>query len=418
MSKKTNPNVAIVFDDLTEFFVMQDAINDMQKSKIPVDIIVPYDSGYNGLAEHTIKKIKELGYSPINDAPKNKVYQVLLTPYPQLDIVKRLSFIYHIRYPYGAATTKPNPVFLPSWKLDYDAILSFNTNETEFLTAYGAECFALPYWNYYSFKKDTSKKPKKTLLILPTFGSSSSCVDGFTKSNIDSIKKQFHIIAKAHHATHFNPNEKQSFDKLKAIADEFYDSDTQVASLFKKADLVLSDNSGAIFEAICTETPVVLFTKTPNEKHLGPINTLQYNLIQDKIIPIASNPRDLLPVLLSAQSYAKKQLSAKKELFLPVKKDSVHQFTILIYNYLNKTPDTDYRKYLHDLMLKERDSYIQQINSLENSILRQQEENEKLKTIIDKQNQSIQDIYNSTSWKITRPLRNSIKFLKRKEKNE
>ena len=113
MSSKNN-NVAIVFDDLTEFFVMRSAIDNLVKQKIPVDIIVPYDSGYNGLAEHTFDSIKKLGYSPIKDAVKNKTYKVLLTPYPCLEIINRLKFIYHLRYPYSAISAKPNPTYQSS----------------------------------------------------------------------------------------------------------------------------------------------------------------------------------------------------------------------------------------------------------------------------------------------------------------
>ena len=61
MKAKSNNNIAVVCDDLTEFFVIQGAIDELTKLKIPVDIIIPYDSGYNGLAEHTLKEIKKAG---------------------------------------------------------------------------------------------------------------------------------------------------------------------------------------------------------------------------------------------------------------------------------------------------------------------------------------------------------------------
>ena len=77
MTKTAANNIAIVCDDLTEFFVIKDVIDALKKKKLPVDVIIPFDSGYNGLAEHTLKKAKELGYSPLSDAPKNKVYKVL-----------------------------------------------------------------------------------------------------------------------------------------------------------------------------------------------------------------------------------------------------------------------------------------------------------------------------------------------------
>ena len=270
-----NSNIAIVFDDLTEFFVMRPAIDELKKQNLKVDIIVPYDSGYNGLAEHTIQTIKEADYSPLKDAPKNKTYQILLTPYPNLEVIKRTKFHYHFRYPYGAASTKPDPVFSIDWKIDYDVIFSFNTSETSFLNAYGAKCYTLPYWVYKNFHKKPHNSQKPTLLFLPTFGSDISCVQHLTTSAINDIKKHYTVIAKSHHATQYHTDNQSDYKKLQTFADVFYDSNTPIATLFEKADLTLSDNSGAIFESIYTGTPVALFTKDLNKRHLDKVNTIQ-----------------------------------------------------------------------------------------------------------------------------------------------
>ena len=409
-----NKNIAIIFDDLTEFFVMRDAIDDMYKEKIPVDIIVPYDSGYNGLAEYTYNKIKESGYSPLKDAPKNKTYKILLTPYPGLNIVQRMKYIYHIRYPYGAATTKPNPVFLPEWKIDYDAIFSFNTDETTFLNAYGASCYTLPNWNFYKFKKTTSNLSKPRLLVLPTFGLSSGCLDGFTNATIKEIKKHFYIIAKSHHATHFKKDEKNAYNKLKKLADEFHDSDIPVIELLKNAEVVLSDNSGAIFEAVCAEIPVALFSKDLNIGHLESIDTLQYSLTQEGLFPYTNKPNELLSILLSTKKYYKKQLSLKNRLFLPINQQSIKVHTSIIKEYIEKNSEQDYRKVLHDLALKERTARIQQIQNLENKQADLLNQITLLQKSVSELNQAIQNIYSSTSWKITKPLR-KIKEPKRKE---
>ena len=68
-------DVAIIFDDLTEYFVMRPAIDDMVKNKISVDIIVPKDSGYDNLAAHTKKKIKEDGYKVMDNCDKKTQYK-------------------------------------------------------------------------------------------------------------------------------------------------------------------------------------------------------------------------------------------------------------------------------------------------------------------------------------------------------
>ena len=155
MSTKTITTnyLAFIFDDLTEFYATRELIDKLKRKKIPTDIIIPFDSGYNGLAKHTYTKIKDLGYNPLNDVPKNKIYKVLLTPYPELDIIQRTNFIYHIRMPYSTISAKPNPTYNIASKINYDAIICFNNYEPAFLNCYGAECYSVPYWKYSNFNK-------------------------------------------------------------------------------------------------------------------------------------------------------------------------------------------------------------------------------------------------------------------------
>ncbi|MBQ3320870.1 hypothetical protein IJG71_01945 [Candidatus Saccharibacteria bacterium] len=398
MSANKNNNIAIIFDDLTEFFVMRSAIDDMKKEKINVDIIVPYDSGYNGLPEHTFKEIDRLGYHPLKDAPKNKEYKILLTPYPSLNIVNRTKFIYHLKYSYGPMSSKPNPVFLPEWKIDYDGIFSFNIYEPKFLEAYGTKYHIMPYWKFSNFKKKTTKSKKPNLLFLPTFGKDISSIQLFTKGAIAEIKKHYHVISKAHHATHFNSDEDNSLSVLKELSDEFYDSSTSIVKLLETADIVLSDNSGAIFESIYADIPVALFCKNLNQRKLGRINTLQYELAQQDIIPYTNRAEEILPILKSIKQYSKKQKDIKKQLFPNFKHNSPKEFTKVIKEYLDIDEDKDYRKAIHDLMIDERKDYKETIRNHEAKI-------DELEKRLENQSSTIENLLNSTSWKITKPLR-------------
>lgn len=395
--KKTDHNLAIVFDDLTEFFVMQPAINAMEKTNIKVDIIVPYDSGYNHLAEYTFKKIKSLGYSPLKDAPNNVRYKILLTPYPGLDIVKRLNYVYHIRYPYGAFSAKPNPTYLPECKIDYDAIFSFNKYET-FLNAYGPIIYPLPYWRYHNFKRQATNNKKPTLLLLPTFGTDVSFIKHFTTKTMEDIKQHFHIIAKAHHAVHFGIDGEESLEILENLSDEFYDSSVAIDTLLSKANVVLSDNSGAIFEAICAGVPIAIFTDDPNARHLNKLNTMQYELVQEKVIPQAKKPNEILPILLNIKKYAKKQAETKEKLFICDYKNPYKDFLDIINHYLEIDENTDKRKILHDILLEKLSEQELRIKKLEQEIIKKDEISANL-------TKHIEAIYNSTSWKITKPLR-------------
>ena len=396
MKAKANNNIAVVCDDLTEFFVIQGAIDRLTKLKIPVDIIIPYDSGYNGLAEHTLKAIQKAGYSPKNDAPKNKQYKILLTPYPGLKVVRRIKHIYHLQFPYGALSSKPVPTYLPDTRLDYDGIISFNLYDQDFLGAYGAKVYPIPYWRYHNFKKEPKTTKKPVLLILPTFGEDTSCIGDLTTEVINDIKKHFYVITKAHHAIHFGVDGAEALEKLKSLADEFYDSDTAIDDLLKKADIVMSDNSGSIFEAICAKIPITLFAKDINSRRLKTIDTLQYQLVQEGFIPHAKKPEEILPMLLSIKSYSKKQLSLYNRLFLEQTPDPYQDFIKIINHYLSLDETKDCRKVLHDIMVKEWYG--------NREIIKRQEKE------INDYRQHILAFENSTSWKITKPIRKIKKW--------
>ena len=394
---KDNNQIAAVFDDLTEFYAIQPIIDRLKNEGMPIDIIVPYDSGYNGLANHTFNKIKEFGYSPKKDAPKDKTYKILLTPYPGLDVVNRIKFIYHLRYPYGVISSKPNPALMPNHFYYYDAILSFNKYDG-FLSAYGPTIYPLPYWRYYNFKKTKTKNSKPTLLLLPTFGADTSFINHLNTNTIQEIKEHFIIVAKAHHAVHFGIDGEKVLQKLQEASDEFYDSDTAIDVLLKKADIVLSDNSGAIFESIYADIPVAIFTNNANARHLGKLDTLQYQLVQDGIIPQAKKPNEILPILLNIKPYIKKQKKVKANLFICDREDPFQDFLKVIKHYITIDENHDYRKIVHDIFLKSLIEQEQKIKHLEKEIIKQEETTASL-------TKHIESIYNSTSWKITKPLR-------------
>ena len=98
----------------------------------------------------------------------------------------------------------------------------------------------VPYWKYYNFKREKNNQQKPTLLILPTFSADVSCISLFNNTTINNLKKHYHIVSKSHHATHFNSDNNDSFKKLQALSDDFYDSDTTIVELLQKSDIVLS----------------------------------------------------------------------------------------------------------------------------------------------------------------------------------
>src|SRR5690606_1026266 len=106
----------------------------------------------------------------------------------------------------------------------------------------------------------------KTVLYLPTWNATSLGEIGNINSNEDiipALKKLkeagYSIIIKAHPLTLSDPSAKESARTLKKYSDEYYESDTPIQDLLMKSDLVISDNSGAIYEALYTNIPVIVY---------------------------------------------------------------------------------------------------------------------------------------------------------------
>lgn len=396
MNERSNSEVAIIFDDVTEFFVMQRAILDARKKNIKIDIIVPYDSAYGELPRHTKKTIEDAGFEVFDDAPKNKHYKILLTPYPGINVVERLEFDYHIKYNYGAAIAKPDPVYNPNQKIQYDAMIFFNNRDAELLSAYGAETFVCPYWRYEGFKK----KPhggKKNLLILPTFGDV-SCIKLLKKECIKDLSKEYRIIIKAHHATEFMESEKDDNSSIKKLADEYYGSDKKLDDLLAEADVVLSDNSGAIFEALYVRVPVALLSGNTDMRQFRGVHSLQSILVNKGVFPTAKNASQLYSVIEKAQTedIIKLQNIARENLF---RLNENNSFVEIIKKFLSREAGQDDRHKLHLSMVKDWEEA--------------KKKNEIMNSEIAELRKQIQDFRESTSWKITGPLRKIRSIIKK-----
>lgn len=99
---------------------------------------------------------------------------------------------------------------------------------------------------------------KKTILYVPTYGNLSS-MDDF-RDKITELTKYFNLIIKFHHISLWDEEKKikKFLNNRKIISS---DKEKDILPLFFLADVVVSDNSGAIFEAVLTDKPVVLLGK-------------------------------------------------------------------------------------------------------------------------------------------------------------
>src|SRR5690606_3176838 len=112
-----------------------------------------------------------------------------------------------------------------------------------------------------------------------------------------------------------------------------------------KADLVISDNSGAIYEALYSNTPVIVYGDKTDKRKLGNILPMHHRLIQEKVIGNPQKPEYIVEAVESGltKEYGQKQIKASDELF---KKDytdtAIKGWFDVISKYLNDDIDQDY----------------------------------------------------------------------------
>lgn len=389
MSDAPGDEVAIILNDLTEFYSIRDAIDEILKSDICVDILVA--SNYSKkLASETERAIKNAGYRVASVSKKH--YKILLEPYPSKegDILK---FDYRIKFRYAPISTKINPVYSPSWNLPYDAFIVHSKRDADAFSVYG-EVYLIPYFKFSNFKK-LKHHGKPNLLFLPTFGGVSS-IEDIDNSTINTLKRKYNVIVKAHHAVQYKDGESDNYEKIKNIADDFYESDTPLLALLAEADVVLSDNSSAIFDAIYAEIPVAIFSSKHklNQKKLGSINTPQFELAETGVIPCAEVGEQIDDTLTRAITLLPDQKKLKEGMFVFESDESPIRFVSVIKIYLsrNKDQDTIYRsRELLRYSWQDGRNAATKIADLRQELTRLQNK--------------IESYENSKSWRITKPLR-------------
>ena len=313
------------------------------------------------LLDETYEFIKTKGYSPIRDI-KEKKYKILLEPYStdHYFFPEEIDYEFRLKYKYSLISAKPTPAYSINWNIIYDAILCFSKREAEILCAY-TKTFIVAPMKYRDFKKiDYRPSDKPVLLYLPTFGDTSS-IDNIEKV-FKSLKNDYYIITKAHHGTQYHHQEMNRIDILQRSSDEYYTQSTNVTELLERVDVVLSDNSGAIFDAIYAEIPVAIFNNdTLNEQRLGRINTFQHQLVQRSVVPYTNKPNEVGMILNQAKRKQREQICEKAD-FL-IEKDVTKEFVKVIEYFLSENRNCNEYYALHDVI---KETFVTQKKEIEN----------------------------------------------------
>lgn len=341
-------DIAIVILNYIQYINIKPGIDRLLELGYSVDIISPIDnendtSGFHEMFKNINGFLKEKQYNVYDKEPDFE-YKILLEPYPYVKLKSK----YKIRYRYGVLSAKPNKVYLPENYLTYDAILCSGSYDANYLSVF-SKTYITGNMKYINFHKK-KHEGKPILLYLPTYGEESS-IDSIA-SYLNKLRKNFYIIAKVHHGTSFLKNEIYRFELLKNNVDKLYDQYMDLSSLLKTTDVVLTDNSGSIFEALYVKIPVAIFADNVNQNKLLGFDTIQSELVNAGIIPYSNEPKDLEKIInkaLSKQTYDLQKEWSKTNLYHP--KDLVKDFIKVIINFMND--DIDLRYYEMHKILKE-----------------------------------------------------------------
>ena len=332
--------IAIIVQNIIQWYSIRKlAIFLKEKKHLAVDIYL-YDpagssTGFHNIANDTAKAISSDSFIP-STKPANYNYKICLAPYSNMI---NINCKYKLGYCYGVATTKPQFTLNPTAKIGFHGLFLHDTYGAELFSIYG-KTYIVPdlYIDKIAPYKFTDKP---TVLFLPTYHEPSTIQ---TAQALGQLKDKYHVIIKGHHGTDNLEDEKNKKELLASIADEIYPSTYPIKKLFERCSVVLSDNSGAVMDALYANIPVAISASKIN-CDIPNINTLQYQLVESKIIPYTNtpNPKNINHIISTALSNKtiKIQRSASNNLF-PIKTGGAEAWYKIIKKYLEDKISQDY----------------------------------------------------------------------------
>lgn len=346
-----NKNVAVTIQNFVQFYSINDALDKIIEDGYKVDFFVPNakdDWGLKEMFDDIFNSLKEKGYSVYRE-PLKKKYKVLLEPYP-MEYYFSFNYEYRLKYKYSIISAKPNLTYKMSENYVYDAILCYSTYEADLLSGY-TKTFVVGKPMYHDFKKSNKENDKPVLLYLPTYGKFDSISN--ISNGMKLLKKNFKVITKLHHGTNYFNYESNKRNILKEMFDECYDSSIQLSELLKKADVVLTDNSGSIFEALYNKIPVAIFSKSLDECSFGNIKSYQKQLVDNGLIPYTDDENKIIDIVKNAlnKQYVDKQSKISDEIFPMKGKKGLNCFVDSLKYFLEDKHDIE-KKELHNYIVE------------------------------------------------------------------
>lgn len=173
---------------------------------------------------------------------------------------------------------------------------------------------------------------KKTILYAPTWGKLST-ISNYWQA-INSLSNNYNVIVKLHHNTDLLDTSRKNIISKDGI--QIFGSDQCILELMAISDVVISDYSGAIFDALFCQKKIILLNKQAIEFTDKKVDEFSLEIRQRSKIGLQVNTPDQLPDIiyktlqspLHVDQYLYQQLFAEHPGALERIKDS-------LYNLIN-----------------------------------------------------------------------------------
>ena len=372
---------------------MMPAILELKRQNISFDVFVPQETKEtkwqsSDECQKIADYLEKEDILAFRNLPEKRNYNTVYSPHPIFfdELAKLNSIKYYVKYNYYAVSGKPHVYYAQDVMNFYDFILCLCEPDALIFSAH-AKSYSIGNIKLANYKRNRNvPTDKKTLLYLPTWGNekdSMSSINNQTIKKLLDLKNKYKLAVKMHNITSFSKSEANRYNLLNEF-DTIYDASVPVAEILNNSDIVLSDLSSVAFDAIVGDVPLAL-TGLGEPIFLGDKLCLHQQLVKDDIIPGTNDVNYLELVIERALTpeYFAKQQKLKKEMFKQEGKECLNAFVKFQDDLFNDNVDPWYIATRRAI----RDS-----NIIHNKIRIEYE--------------------NSTSWKVTRPLRGVAKLIK------
>ena len=329
--------IAVVILNFVQFYSLKPFLDLNDKYNIDIYVLEFFNdkSGFNDMFNDLYNYLRKNKYNVYRKAKKTVKYKILLEPYPMISsFYDNLHYDYRLKYKYASISAKPRTTYNIQQNLSYDAILVHSTYEEEVMANF-SKTFLVGRLCFNGFKRKNNRSTKKTILYLPTYGDL-NYIDEVV-GELKHLSDDYNIITKEHHGTNYLHSETKKSEELKNVITKFYDSSYPLSKLLEIADVVLTDNSGSIFDSLYTNIPVCIFSKDIEKCNFNNLESLQYQLVKKDIIPFTNDAKSIETIIKKALSseYISKQKQISKRLFPINTNNTLTSFTKIIDNILD-----------------------------------------------------------------------------------